>query len=121
MMQQSVPEMRMITLIQMDSSKKLIGYGGEHNGTDFSELMRKGTVKFSRLRLPLDAPLYRDDVEDEAPLLDHFLKLGVVSTVGLPEKLRRGCLVIAEDTETVREIQRAHRIRVFTVILQEVL
>jgi hypothetical protein len=54
-------------------------------------------------------------------LLDHFLNLGVVSTVGLPEKLQRGCSVIAKDTETVREIQRVYRIRVFMVILQEVL
>jgi hypothetical protein len=45
----------------------------------------------------------------------------VVSAVGLLEKLRRGCSVIAKDTETVREIQRVYRIRVFTVILQEVL
>jgi hypothetical protein len=44
----------------------------------------------------------------------------VVSTVGLLEKLRRGCSVIAKDTETVREIQRVYRIRVFTMILQEV-
>jgi hypothetical protein len=74
-------------------------------------------TKFSRLRLHLDAPLLRDDQEDAALLLDHFMELGVVSTIGLLEKLQRGCSVIAKDTETVREIQRVYRIRVFMVIL----
>jgi hypothetical protein len=31
----------------------------------------------------------------------------VVSTVGLLEKLRRGCSVIAEDTERLRENEEA--------------
>jgi hypothetical protein len=46
-------------------------------------------TKFSRLRLHVDAPLLRDDLEDAALLLDHFLEHGVVSTIGLLEKLRR--------------------------------
>jgi hypothetical protein len=60
-----------------------------------------------QLRLHFDAPLLRDDLEDAALLLDPFLELGVVSTVGLLEKLRRGCSVIAEDTERLRENEEA--------------
>jgi hypothetical protein len=64
-------------------------------------------TKFPRLRLHLDAPLLKDDLEDAALLLDHYLELGVVSTVGLLEKLRQGCSVIADDTERLRENEEA--------------
>jgi hypothetical protein len=60
----------------------LIGDGGEHNIADSDELPWRETVKFSRLRLPLDAPLHRDDLGDEALLPDYFLLLGMVSIHG---------------------------------------
>jgi hypothetical protein len=85
----------------------LIGNCGEQSFADSGELLRRGTTKFPRLRLHLDPPLLRDDLEDAALLLDHYLELGVVSTVGLLENLWRGCLVIAEDTERLRENEEA--------------
>jgi hypothetical protein len=85
MMQQSVPEMRMITLILMNNSKKSIGYDAELNGADSGELLRSGTMKFSWMRPPLDAILHRDDQQGNALLPDNLLELGVVGIVGYPE------------------------------------
>jgi hypothetical protein len=61
--------------------------GGEHTFADSGKLLQKKSVKFSRLRLFLDAPLHRQDPEDEALLLDHLQKFVLVSTIGLTEKL----------------------------------
>jgi hypothetical protein len=85
MMQQSVPEMRMITPILMNSSKKSIGHDGELNGVDSDEPLRSGMEKFSWIRPPLDAILHRDDQQGDALLPDNLLDLGVVGIVGYPE------------------------------------
>jgi hypothetical protein len=94
-------------LDQKGGSMGLIGNYGEQSFTDSGKLLWRGTTKFPWLRLHLDAPLLRDDLEDVALLLDHFLELGVVSTVGLLEKLQRGYSVVAEDTERLRENEEA--------------
>jgi hypothetical protein len=85
------------------------------------ELHRKGTWKLQRPRASPDAWLHSCDLADEALLLDLTMDSGVDYNDGLPEMLRRGCSVIVKDIETVIEIQRVYRVRVFMVILQEVL
>jgi hypothetical protein len=60
----------------------LIGDDGEHNIADSGELLRRETVKFSWLRLPLDAPLHRDDPGDEVLPPDYLLLHGMVSIHG---------------------------------------
>jgi hypothetical protein len=58
---------------------------GERIDMDSGELLRRGTVKFSWMRLPLDAILHRDDQQGDALLPDNLLELGVVGIVGYPE------------------------------------
>jgi hypothetical protein len=52
--------------------------GNERSFVDSSELLWRGTVKYSRLRTPLDAKLLPDDEEGEAILPDLLLELVVV-------------------------------------------
>jgi hypothetical protein len=59
-------------------SAMLITDGYERSFTDSGELLRRGTVKYSWLRPPLDAKLLPDDEEGEALLLDLLLGLEVV-------------------------------------------
>jgi hypothetical protein len=67
----------------MGISERWIGGGGEHYAADSSELLRRGTVKLSWMRLPLDAILHRDDQPGDALLPDILLELGVTSLDGL--------------------------------------
>jgi hypothetical protein len=48
----------MLTTVLLECSNMPIEAGGEHNDADSDELLRRGTVKFSWMRLPLDAILY---------------------------------------------------------------
>jgi hypothetical protein len=79
--------MRRLTVKLMRCSVVSIDDGGERTFVDSSELLQKKSVKFSRLQLSLDAPLHREDQEDEVLLLGQLRKLGVVSTIGLTKKL----------------------------------
>jgi hypothetical protein len=58
---------------------------GERIDMDSGELLRRGTMKFSWMRLPLDAILHRDDQQGDALLPDNLLELRVVGIVGYPE------------------------------------
>jgi hypothetical protein len=80
--------MRRLTVKLMRCLVVSVDDGGERTFVDSGELLQKKLVKFSLLRLSLDAPLHREDPEEEALLLDHLQKLRVVSTIGLTEKLR---------------------------------
>jgi hypothetical protein len=46
------------------------------------DICTKGTVKFSWMRLPLDAILHRDDPGDKALFSDYSLELGVLTIDG---------------------------------------
>jgi hypothetical protein len=64
-------------------SERWIGGSGEHYAVDSGELLWRGTVKFSWMRLPLDAILRQDDQPGDALLPDNLLELGVTSLDGL--------------------------------------
>jgi hypothetical protein len=70
--------MRRLTLKMIGCSAVLIADGYERSFADSGELLRRGTVKYSRLRPPLDAKLLPDDEEGEALLPDLLLGLEVV-------------------------------------------
>jgi hypothetical protein len=74
--------MRMLTTVLLECSNMPIEAGGEHNDADSDELLRRGTVKFSWMRLPLDAILHQDDPGDKALLPDYSLELGVLAIDG---------------------------------------
>jgi hypothetical protein len=54
--------------------------GDELGFADSGEPLREKSVKFSQLRPSLDAPLHREDPEDEALLLDTLVELMVVAS-----------------------------------------
>jgi hypothetical protein len=57
---------------------------GDEDELDFAitgEVLRKGMIKFDKLRAPLDACLLPDDLRAEALLLDHVPEAGVTPSV----------------------------------------
>jgi hypothetical protein len=75
----------MLTLRLMEDSMKSIIIEVESIAMNSGELLRRGTVKFSWMRLPLDAILHRDNQQSAALLPDNLLELRVVGIVGYPE------------------------------------
>jgi hypothetical protein len=54
--------------------------GDELGFADSGEPLREKSVKFSQLQPSLDAPLHREDPEDEALRLDTLVELMVVAS-----------------------------------------
>jgi hypothetical protein len=71
------------------------------------EHLRRGTMKYSRLRPPLDADLLPDDEEGEMILPVYLSKLGVVRIDDMPERAPVRASVTAADRERKREIERS--------------
>jgi hypothetical protein len=64
--------------------------GVELGFVDSGEPLWEKSVKFSQLRPSLDAPLHREDPEDEALLLHSLVELMVVAHRRSRHELRRG-------------------------------
>jgi hypothetical protein len=62
--------------------------GEELGFADSGEPLQEKLVKFSQLRPSLDAPLHREDPEDEALLLDTLVELMVVANHWSRHELR---------------------------------
>jgi hypothetical protein len=86
-----------------------------------AEHRRKGTTNNWLLRPPLLDSFFLDDQIVKALLPSHSMYLGMGSNVGSSESTYQRTSAIEEDTERVREIGGAKRIRVTTVVLLEVL
>jgi hypothetical protein len=99
----------MLTLRLMEDSMKPIIVEVEGIAMNSGELLKRGTVKYSRLRPPLDAKLLPNDEEGEAILPVCLSELGVVGIDDMPERAPMRALVIAADRERMREIERAKR------------
>jgi hypothetical protein len=66
--------------------------GEELGFADSGEPLQEKSVKFSQLWPSLDAPLHREDPEDEALLLDTLVELMVVANRRSRHELRRGAV-----------------------------
>jgi hypothetical protein len=70
-------EMRICTLVVLVWSTKAVTAGDELSGEKSQKYVRKGTLKFARLRMPLLDSFYQDGLHESANLLSFIPDLGV--------------------------------------------
>jgi hypothetical protein len=74
--------MRLLKLVQMDSSTASRVDGDQHAVRFFDELLRKRMPRLAPFRAPPDTWLHPDDLLDEVLLLDHSMDSGTASIGG---------------------------------------